>query len=439
MPAPMIAWPRDVTPTPEFELAAQYVTEGRGNLFVTGRAGTGKSTLLRALRDAFDDRMVVLAPTGLAAINIGGQTIHSFFGFPPRLLQSSDIRRSRNGRIMRKLDFVVIDEASMVRSDLMWAIDQSLRINRGRPKEPFGGARLLLFADLHQLPPVVQERDVQAHLEDSFGGHFFFNAPALSEGEGTSRLELARIFRQTDERLIDVLNALREGELSEEQLETINARVHPIRTLSEGEPYVILTTTNDAARRINAAYLDALPGRLEAFNATVTGDFAANVQPAEVVLDLKAGAKVMMLRNDPDRRWVNGTIARIATLSDKRVTIAIDGKEYEVEPVEWEHRRYAFDQAKEKIVETVSGTFRQLPLRLAWALTIHKAQGLTLEKVYVDLGRGTFAHGQAYVALSRCRTLDGLVLARPLLPRDVIFDVRALAYREIFPLLGAAG
>lgn len=433
----MIAWPSDVTPTPEFEQAARFVTQERGNLFVTGRAGTGKSTLLKALRDSFGERMIVLAPTGLAAVNIGGQTIHSFFGFPPRLLQPGDIRRSRNGRLMRKLDFIVIDEASMVRSDLMWAIDQSLRINRGRPNEPFGGARLLLFADLHQLPPVVQESEVQAHLDDTFGGSFFFNAPALSEGEGTSRLELGRIFRQTDERLIDILNALRDGDLTDEQLAAINTRVHPIRTLSEGEPYVILTTTNEAARRINAAYLESLPGGAVSFNATVTGDFAANVHPADARLELKVGAKVMLLRNDPDRRWVNGTIARISKLADKTVTIAIGDKDYSVEPVDWEHRRYAYDQTNEKIVETVAGTFRQLPLRLAWALTIHKAQGLTLEKVYVDLGRGTFAHGQSYVALSRCRTMEGLALARPLQRRDVIFDARAMAYRKLFPSLGA--
>lgn len=435
----MIAWPKGVTPTPEFEMAAKFVSEPGGNLFVTGRAGTGKSTLLKALRDHFVDRMVVLAPTGLAAINIGGQTIHSFFGFPPRLIQPGDIRRSRNGRVMRKLDFVVIDEASMVRSDLMWAIDQSLRANRGRPKEAFGGARLLLFADLHQLPPVVQEIEVQAHLEDAFGGQFFFNVPALQDDAGTSRLELDRIFRQTDEKLIGVLNAIREGDLGEADMEVINSRVRPIRTLSEGEPYVILTTTNAAARRINTAYLDALPGDVQQFSATVTGDFAANVQPAEAVLDLKTGAKVMMLRNDPDRRWVNGTIARIAKLSEKKVTILIDGREHDVEPVAWEHRRYAFDQAKEKIVETVSGTFKQYPLRLAWALTIHKAQGLTLDKVYVDFGRGTFAHGQAYVALSRCRTLEGVVLARPLLRQDVIFDARAIAYRHLFPALETVG
>lgn len=432
---PVITWPDGIKPTPAFERAAAFMAEETGNLFVTGRAGTGKSTLLKALRDAYEDRMVVLAPTGLAAINIGGQTIHSFFGFPPRLIQKNDIRRSRNGRVMRSLDFVVIDEASMVRSDMMWAIDQSLRVNRGRPREPFGGARLLLFADLHQLPPVIQEREVQAHLIEEHGSPFFFSIPALREGSGTALLELEQIFRQTDDALIRVLNAVRDGNVSDDDLAFINKRVSPIRTLSEGEPFVILTTTNAAAKRINTAYLEALPGRANRFDANITGEFAANVLPAETALELKPGAKVMMLRNDPDRRWVNGTIARVSRLTEKQVFVEVSGKEYEVEQVAWEHRRYAFDQTQEKIVETVAGTFKQFPLRLAWALTIHKAQGLTLDKVYIDLGSGTFAHGQTYVALSRCRTLEGLALARPLTRRDIMFDPSAIGYRDVFSRL----
>ncbi|MBY0560720.1 AAA family ATPase [Hyphomicrobium sp.] len=431
----MIDWPNGVTPTPAFERAAAFMEEETGNLFVTGRAGTGKSTLLKALRDAYEDRMVVLAPTGLAAINIGGQTIHSFFGFPPRLIQESDIRRSRNGRVMRELDFVVIDEASMVRSDMMWAIDRSLRVNRGRPREPFGGARILLFADLHQLPPVIQEREVLAHLVEAHGSPFFFSIPALREGSGTALLELDQIFRQTDDALIHVLNSVREGNVSDDDLAFINKRVSPIRTLAEGEPYVILTTTNAAAKRINTAYLEALKGQPTRFDANITGDFATNVQPADVALELKVGAKVMMLRNDPDKRWVNGTIARVSRLTEKQIFVEVSGKEYEVEQVAWEHRRYAFDQSAEKIVETIAGTFKQFPLRLAWALTIHKAQGLTLDKVYVDLGGGTFAHGQTYVALSRCRTLEGLALARPLTRRDVMFDPSAIGYRDVFSKL----
>ena len=428
-------WPDGITPTEEYRTALAFIREGEGHLFVTGRAGTGKSTLLCTLRSAVDQELVVVAPTGLAAVNVGGQTIHSFFGLPPRLIRSDDIRRSRNGTVMRKLAFLVIDEVSMVRSDLMWAIDQSLRVNRGRPREPFGGVRLVLFGDLHQLPPVVQEAEVAGHLHEEFGGPFFFSVPALREGAGTQRLELTQVFRQSDEALISVLNRIRDGEADADDLAELNRRVAPIRTLGEGEKFVILTPTNAAANRINAAYLDALPGLARTYDAGITGDFTQAAHPTDSALTLKPGAKVILLRNDPERRWVNGTIARIARLEEKKVFVEIAGREHELEPVSWEQRRYAYDKEQEKIVGTVAGTFRQYPVRLAWALTIHKAQGLTLDNVYIDLGRGTFAHGQAYVALSRCRSLEGLALARRLEPRDILFDPAAMGYRDLFPAL----
>ena len=427
-------WPAGVTPTAEYATALAFLREAQGHLFVTGRAGTGKSTLLRALIDLVPDEKVIVAPTGLAAVNVGGQTIHSFFGFPPRLIGRDDIRRSRNGAVMRKLKFLIIDEVSMVRSDMMWAIDQSLRINRGRPREPFGGVRLVMFGDLHQLPPIVQD-DVGAHLHEEHGGPFFFSVAPLREGAGTFLLELAQVFRQRDEALLDVLNHVRDGDATEGDLEVLNARVSPIRTLSEGEPYVILTPTNAAAQRINTAFLGALAGKVMQYAAAVTGDFGQGAHPTDAALQFKVGAKVMLLRNDADRRWVNGTIGRVTRLEESSVYVDVAGREHEIEPAQWEQRRYAYDQTAQKIVETVAGTFKQLPLRLAWALTIHKSQGLTLDKVYIDLGRGTFAHGQSYVALSRCRTLDGLALARPLRPADIIFDRSAMAYRDIFPSL----
>lgn len=428
-------WPEGVSPTAEYAAALDFARTGAGNLFVTGRAGTGKSTLLRVLRDSLASELAVLAPTGLAAVNVGGQTIHSFFGLPPRLVGPGDIRRSRNGRIMRRLEMLIIDEVSMVRSDLMAAIDQSLRLNRGRPREPFGGVRMLLFGDLHQLPPVVQENEVAAHLDCEFGGPFFFSVGALREGVGTQLLELTEVFRQRDEGLLRVLNRIRDGEADESDLSVLNERVNPIRTLGEGDPYVILTPTNAAAQRINIAYLDALPSRAIVYEAGVTGEFNPAAQPTDQKLVLKQGAKVIMLRNDADRRWVNGSIARVSRLTDKQVWIEIGGREYEIEPVSWEQRRYQFDQTAEKVVEQVAGTFKQFPIRLAWALTIHKSQGLTLDRVYVDLGRGTFAHGQAYVALSRCRSMEGLALARPLRPSDVLFDPSAMGYRDRFPRL----
>jgi len=428
-------WPSDIATPQQFLTALDFVRREEGHLFVTGRAGTGKSTLLRALRDMITQEAVVLAPTGLAAVNVGGQTIHSFFGFPPRLVRPDDIRRSRNGRLMRRLKLIIIDEVSMVRSDLMWAIDQSLRLNRGRPREPFGGVRLLLFGDLHQLPPVVQGAEVAEHLDSAHGGPFFFQVPALTEGAGMSLIELEHVFRQSDETLLGVLNRVRDGEASEDDLAVLNERTHAIRTLGEGDSFVILTPTNAAAQRINMAYLEALPGDVRPYEAGISGEFSATAHPTDATLLLKAGAKVILLRNDPDKRWVNGTVARISRLEQKRVWIEIDGKDHEIEPVSWEARRYAFDQAAEKIVENVTGTFRQFPLRLAWALTIHKSQGLTLDRVYIDLGRGTFAHGQAYVALSRCRSMEGLALARPLRPTDILFDRSAMGYRDRFPHL----
>lgn len=433
--APMTSDADEFTTTAEFEAAIQYLDEGVGHLFVTGRAGTGKSTLLRIIRDRLKDEAVVVAPTGLAAVNVGGQTIHSFFGFPPRLIAPDDIRRSRNGRIMRKMRFLIIDEVSMVRSDVMWAIDQSLRINRGRSKEPFGGVRLLLFGDLHQLPPVVRGGEEAAHLEENYDGPFFFTISALREGNGTELLELKRVFRQTDTTLVDVLNAIRDGDAGEDEISILNERVGPIRTLAEGREYVILTPTNEAANRINRAYLNALEGTEQIYKAGVIGEFNQKAQPTEADLVLKEGAKVILLRNDSDGRWVNGTVAIISKLADNQVWIELNGREYEVEQASWENRRYAYDQVQEKIVETVAGTFKQFPLRLAWALTIHKSQGLTLDKIYVDFGRGTFAHGQAYVALSRCRTMEGLSMARPLRSGDIKFDINATRYRDLFPSL----
>ena len=427
-------WPSGITPTSEYQASVDFISEAEGHLFITGRAGTGKSTLLRSIREFLGDTAVVLAPTGLAAVNVGGQTIHSFFGFPPRLIGLDDIRRSRNGRVMRKLDYLIIDEISMVRSDVMWAIDQSLRVNRGRAREPFGGMRLILFGDLYQLPPVVRGEEVQI-LEDNYNGPFFFTISSLSEGAGMHYLELQQVFRQTDEVLVEVLNSIRAGQVTEQHLQILNARVSPIRTLSEGQSFVILTPTNAAANRINLAYLNALSGDPTVFEARVVGDFNTNAFPTEENLTLKAGAKVMLLRNDPEQRWVNGTIAEISCLKEDRIWVKIDGRDYEVEPVEWENRRYSYDQEKEKVVETVAGTFKQFPLRLAWALTIHKSQGLTLDQVYIDFGRGTFAHGQAYVALSRCRSLAGMALARHLRRSDILFDPGASAYEHKFPTL----
>jgi ATP-dependent DNA helicase PIF1 len=425
------SWPRGVTPTPEFVEARDYIENGSGHLFVTGKAGTGKSTLLRALRDSEDTTTIVVAPTGLAAVQVGGQTIHSFFGLPPRLVKPEDIKSSRKLAIMRKMKTLVIDEVSMVRSDLMEGIDRSLRLNRKKPNVPFGGVRLVLFGDPHQLPPVVQEGELRTYLEDKFGGPFFFDAPGLKESD--SRLiELTTVFRQSDGPFLEALNGLREGAPGVNHMELLNGRVQRFHDLPNKDAYVILTPTNQVANEINQSFLAKLPGKDWISEAAITGSYADGAHPTDQALLLKEGAKVILIRNDPDKRWVNGTLARVSELRGDRVFVEIDGEEHEVELTTWESIRYEYDAKQDKIVEQVAGTFKQLPLRLAWALTIHKAQGLTLDHVYIDMGRGAFAHGQAYVALSRCRTLEGLSMARPLTQRDVIFDRAATGYRSVF-------
>lgn len=427
-------WPAGIEPTPEFETALDFIHKRDGDLFVTGRAGTGKSTLLRTLRDSLGQSCAVVAPTGLAGVQVGGQTIHSFFGLPPRLIQPEDIRKSRNGAVMRRLDTLIIDEVSMVRADLMHGIDMSLRLNRGRSKEPFGGVQLVLFGDLHQLPPVVDNQSA-GYLHETFGGPFFFQAPAFRDGRCVL-LELGHVFRQIDEDFIRVLNAIREGDAGPDELELLNARVSPLARLRDAGDAVILTTTNAAAARINQAFLQALPGEEKVHKATVTGEYSPGAFPTEADLVLKVGAKVILIRNDSLKRWVNGTLADVSRIEGERVWIKIGKTEHELEPIAWESIRFAYDTSKDEIMRTVAGTFSQLPVRLAWALTIHKAQGLTLDRVYIDLGRGAFAHGQTYVALSRCRTLEGLRLGRPLRASDVMFDQSALGYRDIFTPLG---
>jgi ATP-dependent DNA helicase PIF1 len=284
------------------------------------------------------------------------------------------------------------------------------------------------------LPPVVDNQSA-GYLHENFGGPFFFNAPAFRDGRCVL-LELGHVFRQSDETFIRVLNAIREGEASPDELEVLNARVSPLARLRDAGDAVILTTTNAAAARINLAFLQALPGDEKAFAATVTGDYSPGAYPTEADLTLKPGAKVILIRNDSLKRWVNGTLAIVSRMDGDRVWIKIGKDEHELEPVAWESIRFAYDTAKDEITRTVAGTFSQLPVRLAWALTIHKAQGLTLDRVYIDLGKGAFAHGQTYVALSRCRTLEGLRLGRPLRPSDIKFDTAALGYRDIFTPLG---
>lgn len=418
----------DLSDDQESALAAipELPTYGRC-IFITGRAGTGKSTVLRRFVEATPLKTVVLAPTGLAAVQVGGQTIHSFFNFPlgPIEAESGDIALFKKGqakrRMIESLECVVIDEVSMVRADVMDAIDCSLRRNRERPHDPFGGVTLVCFGDLMQLEPVVQSGADEEMMADRYVSPFFFDAKVVRE-TSLDIYELTTVHRQRDdEEYLWALNRLREGYADE--LQVFNARVGA--DLGP-DGVVTLTATNGRAGSINLQRLAKLTGRPKIYKATVQGNFGRET-PTEPVLALKPGAQVMFVKNG--RGWVNGSLGEVLETEDERVKVRLfEGGEHWVEPETWDKKRYTWDRFASRISSEAVGSFTQIPLKLAWALTVHKSQGLTLDKVRLDLDRPAFSHGQAYVALSRCRTLQGLSLVRPLEQRDVIVAERAIAF-----------
>jgi len=415
----------------EFREAISLINEARKTVFITGGAGTGKSTLLKYLRATSRRSVVVLAPTGLAAINVGGQTIHSFFRFPPRLIDKSKVKRIRNAEILRRLEAVIIDEVSMVRADLMDGMDLALRLNRDTPSVPFGGVQMIFFGDLSQLAPIVREQQVREYLDTHYGGAYFFHAKAF-EGMDLGCVELKKIYRQTDASFIGLLDAIRRNQADESILAAINSRVRSPEELGYEEGLVILTTTNEAAARRNEEQLTRIHQQEFTYQATLTDRFDVSSYPTEAALRLRVGAQVMMVRNDPDKRWVNGSIGTVSSLGPDKVAVEIDGTCHDVGRELWEDIEYQYDRAQKKIQGKVVGTFEQFPLRLAWAMTIHKSQGQTFKKVYIDLGWGAFTHGQTYVALSRCTSFEGLYLARPVMPRDVIFDGNIEQFNRVF-------
>jgi hypothetical protein len=432
-----LADPTNIDLNPQFQQALDLIERQGENVFITGKAGTGKSTLLNYLRATTTKQLVVLAPTGVAALNVGGQTIHSFFRFPPTLIDPQAIRRRQHAKLFQQLQLLIIDEVSMVRADVMDGIDTALRMYRNKPTTPFGGVQVVLCGDLFQLPPIIRDGELTVFFDEHYGGPYFFLAHVF-ETLRPYALELTEIYRQQDEEFIRVLNKIREHELDPELFTCLNTRVLQRNVSASEDGIVTLTSTNEAAFRKNKFCLDRLTAKSYVYTAAVTGDFDPSTFPTEFSLELKKGAQVMLIRNDPEKRWVNGTLGKISSLNEQKVCVEISGVSYEVEPETWQHIQYHYNRETNHIEEQVMGAFTQYPLRLAWAITIHKSQGQTFDKVLIDLGRGAFAHGQTYVALSRCRSLAGLAFSRPVTARDILFDERVHGFRQVFPIARSA-
>lgn len=416
------------TLTEEFKDTLCLMEETKRNLFITGKAGTGKSTLLKHFCKVTKKKIVVLAPTGVAAVNVQGNTIHSFFLFPFGVLRRDDVESLHHkAEIFENLDALVIDEISMVRADLLDAIDHSLRMNIGK-NLPFGGVQLIAFGDLFQLPPVVVGHE-RAYMNDQYEGPFFFNAHSFEEAD-FQIVQLSRIFRQKEKTFQDLLNKVRDNDVTLDDLQLLNSRC--CIDDNKEEPAITLASTNAIVNRINSLQLDKVMGDEESYQAKIKGSFQEKDCPIDKNLKLKVGAQVMFVKNDSEtpRRWVNGTIGTITKLSESYVKVKVGKKEHIVQKDSWEIYDYKYDSQLKSIEKFEKGSFSQIPLKLAWAVTIHKSQGKTFEKVIIDLGNGAFTHGQTYVALSRCTKFDKMYLRMPLRRSDFITDRKVLDFHR---------
>ena len=422
----------------ELETAWKFIKDTDVSVFLTGKAGSGKTTFLRKVKEELDKRMVVVAPTGVAAINAKGVTIHSFFQLPIGIhLPETQVKSERNfftmskqkKNILRTLDLLIIDEISMVRSDLLDAIDDVLRKYRD-PYRPFGGVQLLMIGDLQQLAPVTNEAEWEL-LRGYYDTPYFFGSKALQKIEYIT-IELKKIYRQEDDRFIDLLSHIRNGQLDSATVDALNERYIPNFEPPAGTDYIRLTTHNYKADQFNNFKLSQLPGASRKFTCEVDGEFPENSYPAAAELELRLGAQVMFIRNDNGgERYFNGKIAKVVGFSDYGILVqaASDPVPVCVELSEWENTEYAVDPQTKEISEKVIGRFRQYPLRLAWAITVHKSQGLTFEHAILDINQ-SFAHGQVYVALSRCRSLEGLVLTSPLRVKTLGQDYEVSSFMD---------
>lgn len=416
--------PEDFVATPEFKEFLSILNRNNRPVFITGNAGTGKSTFLQYFIENSENSgdIVIIAPTGVAAVNVGGATIHSFFKFPPRYIMLDTIRQDYRwqSQFRGSLQTLVIDEISMVRADMLDNIDVFLRKNMGEDV-PFGGVKLVMIGDLHQLPPVI-EKDLARFFNDVYDSPYFFSAKVWDEVSFTT-LELTHIFRQKDQTFINVLNNIRRGRLTASDANVLNTRVG--RSLSGN--YIMLCTTNKIADELNSRMLSKITEEQKVYEASIEGDFPSKYYPTSPEMLLKIGAQVMMLRNGPG--YCNGTICEVTELLEKGVVVQWElengaKRTQYVEPVSFE--RVEYESVESKIHGKAVGTFKQLPLKLAWAVTMHKSQGMTFDKVLIDFGFGSFAHGQTYVALSRCRSLEGLSFKRRITNRDIVFDKAVL-------------
>lgn len=434
-----------------FQLASSLINETARTIFLTGKAGTGKTTFLRHIRESCPKQMAILAPTGVAAINAGGVTMHSFFQLPlspfipsmPRAgFKAADESNDRNSliarlrynkekrKLLQQLELLIIDEVSMVRCDLLDAVDTILRYFRRRPYERFGGVQVLFIGDMFQLPPVVKEADWQL-LSAYYDSPYFFSSQVVKE-EPPLYIEFDKIYRQRDEKFIQVLNQVRNNELDDEGLKTLESRFNPQVRRSKDDGYIILTTHNEQAKNINIAALNNLEGKARQYEAAISGDFPEHAHPADEMLILKTGAQVMFIRNDSadrGKRYYNGKTGTVTRLEEDKIFVTCREEPDEIEVVreEWENIRYTVDETTQNMQADTLGSFRQFPLRLAWAITIHKSQGLTFDKAIIDAGEA-FAPGQVYVALSRCTRLEGLILKSKIRPGTLFMDKRIVEF-----------
>ena len=406
----------------------------KGHYFITGKAGTGKSTLLSIYRKTTKKKTAVLAPTGIAALNVRGQTIHSFFGFPTKMLDPNELTRRRNWRMYANVETIIIDEISMVRADMMDNIDIFLRNNRGIDL-PFGGVQMIFFGDLFQLPPIIATPEERHILTQEYESPYFFSSHVVRQQIEVHTIELTHVYRQDNRAFVNLLDRVRKRDIDYDDIEELNSRhIEEIDEITT-DFYITLSSINATVNSLNAKKLNAIDQPEITYMASVKGTFNPKRYPAEAILKLKIGAQVMFVKNDPDKRFVNGTIGRITTLSEQEIKVLIeekngDEKIIDVQPLEWEIIKYRFDQTAGTLNSDIIGVYKQYPLRLAWAITIHKSQGQTFEKVIIDLGRGAFEYGQTYVALSRCTTLEGIILKKRLKPGDIKVDERITEFYQ---------